>query len=100
MKRLDNATFLDKNWIEIFRQPVATYCRVMWYLRSRLVPTQSIRWWDEVTEKNKDTIIFKPWFNVGKRSEFASRVRFQEWHTCKREQDLIEANKRFIAQYT
>lgn len=103
MRKWENATFINKEWKEIFRQPVACYTRVMWYLRSRLIPTQSIRWWDLVNDKNKDIEPFTYWFNVGKRSEFASRVAFKEWHTCPRNFDKINSmkqdNRSFIEKY-
>lgn len=99
MARADNATFFDKNWVERFRQPVSTFSRVMWYLRPRIINCQEFKWWDIVTDKNRDLPAFKFWYNAGKRSEFADRKWFTFWHICQREQSLIEDNKKFKEKY-
>lgn len=103
MKRLDNATFIDKNWVERFRQPVSAYGRVMWYIRWRTTINQDVNWWDIVTEENKYKKIHSNWFNMWKMSEWADRKFFTLWHTCPRNFDKISAmlqdNKDFIAKY-
>lgn len=104
MKREDNATYLDKDWVERFRQPVHSYGRVMWYIRSRTRVSQDIRWWDVVTEKNKNIKIHSNWFNVWKMSEWVDRKFFTLWHTCPRNFDkiysMIQDNQDFILKYS
>lgn len=104
MKRLDNATFIDKEWVERFRQPVSAYWRVMWYIRNWTTINSNIKWWDMVTEKNRDYKIHWNWFNIWKMSEWSDRKMYTLDHTCPRNFDRIESiiqdNKNFISKYS
>lgn len=63
--------------LAIKRTPCQVYTRVMGYLR----PVSH--------------------YNIGKKSEFYSRKTFlEEKCFCKREQDLIEMNRKFIEDYS
>lgn len=103
MKRLDNATFIDKNWIERFRQPVSSYGRVMGYIRPRTLVLTNIKWWDIVTNKNQHNTIHWSWYNLWKMSEWEWRTYFKEWKTCPRNFERINAmlqdNQNFISKY-
>ena len=74
----NSAKFYNKEWKEIFRQPVSSFCRVMWYLRWCVYPNPNIQWWMLVTDENRNIPIFIDWYNIGKKSEFYSRKWFSE----------------------
>lgn len=107
MKRTDNATFLDKNGIERFRQPVLCFTRTMWYIRSMFIPNNSIKWWDIVNDSNRDIKVVSNWYNLWKMSEHLSRKNFKEWKSCPRNFDsesqrinaMLQDNQDFISKY-
>jgi len=104
MKREDNATFMDKDGIERFRQPVLCFTRTMWYIRSMFIPNDSIHGWDIVTDKNKNIKVSSNWYNIWKMSEHLSRRNYVEWKICPRNFDkidsMIKANQDFILKYS
>lgn len=100
MERTDNATYFDKDGIERFRQPVNCFARCMWYIKNWYNITSDIKWWDVVTDENRNIKLFRPVFNNWKRSEFADRKVFLEWKTCPRVFDIIQQNQNFISKYS
>jgi len=112
----NNATFINKDWKEVYRQPVSKYCRVMWYLSA--VSTPNVKWWEEVKEWKK---VITNRYNIWKRSEFYSRKYFDKdkadnynfnmdyGSSCgslefinwiEQVQNIIMKNKDFVEQYT
>ena len=75
---MTNATFINKDGKEIYRQPTSQFSRVMWYLSPLTVGNPDIRWWMEVTEKSKEKPLRTFRYNIGKRSEFLSRKYFSK----------------------
>ena len=116
----NNATFINKQGKEVYRQPVATYTRVMGYLSPVWIVVPNIKWWMEVNDSNRDINLKNFRYNLGKRSEFYSRKYFSKekaenhnyidygsscgslefvWEHFKVVSDMVLNNREFIKQY-
>ncbi len=117
----NNATFINKQGKEIYRQPVSSYTRVMWYLSPVWTVVPNIKWWMEVNDSNRDINLKNFRYNLGKRSEFYSRKYFSKDKAANHDfninygsscgslefinwteqvQNIIMKNKDFVEQYT
>lgn len=116
----NNATFINKQGKEIYRQPVSKFTRIMGYLSPVSITFWDIKWGMEVTEENKKNFKIMFRYNIGKRWEFYSRKYFSKekaenhnyidygsscgslefvWEHFKVASDMILNNREFIKQY-